>query len=353
MSRSPTRWLMFAVWGVPAVLATMQTYWQGNPDGAGASLWRAFVREALPWSVWAIATPLILREATRADLRRRVVGHVVAMLAIAVAFGAVNGALGHWVRAVPSQESLVGDIQVSIVDWFAIVPLVYAGVLAVGVALEGVRRRREDELARARLEAELAAARLAALRAQIHPHFLFNTLNAAVALARAGDTDGCARVLVLLGELLQQLLRDEPPQEIPLAEELALVERYLEIQRVRFGERLVVGFRIDDAARTALVPQLVLQPLVENAFRHGLSRRSLAGKLDIAASRVGDDLQLVVSDDGPGPAPAFEPGVGLRNTGERLRRLYGERASVRLTGDTQGAIAAVTLPWHVEASCAS
>src|ERR1043165_2015233 len=91
MSRSPTRWLAYAVWGVPAVLATMQTYWQGNPDGAGGSLWRAGLREAVPWAVWAIATPMILRAAARSDLRQRIAAHVGALLAIAVAFGAVNG----------------------------------------------------------------------------------------------------------------------------------------------------------------------------------------------------------------------------------------------------------------------
>jgi Histidine kinase len=353
MPRSPTRWLAAVPWSVPAALSTIQTYWLDNPDDCGGSLVRAFLREGIPWTIWAIVTPAILRAAARADLRRRIVRHLAAMLAIAVAFGTANALIGHAVRATPSPRTLAGDLEMSIVDWFPIQPLVYAGVLAVGLVLEGARRRRDDELARARLEGELASARLAALRAQLQPHFLLNTLNAAVALARAGDGDGCVRVLVLLGELLQQLLRDEAPQEVPLSEELALVERYLEIQRVRFGDRLVVEFRIDDSAREALVPQLVLQPLVENAFRHGLSRRSPAGKLAIAASRIGDELQLVVRDDGPGPAPSFELGVGLRNTGERLRRLYGDRGSVRLTGGSDGATAAVTVPWHVEVPCAS
>ncbi|HEV7554861.1 MAG TPA: histidine kinase [Kofleriaceae bacterium] len=337
-----------AAWGVPAGLATLQTYLLDSPDDCGHSWWRAALREGLPWAVWAAATPFVLRSAGRPDVRRRIGHHIAAMLAIALAFGVANGTIGYLVRAGPPNMTFAGQLEMSIVDWLPISPVVYAGVLAVGLVLDGARRRRVDELARARLEGELATAKLAALRAQIQPHFLFNTLNAAVALARAGDNDGCARVLVLLGELLHQLLRDEAPQEVPLHEELALVERYLEIQRVRFGERLVVDWSIDDSVRDALVPQLVLQPLVENAFRHGLSRRSVAGKLDISATRVGDDLRLTVHDDGPGPAPAFELGVGLRNTGERLRRLYGDRGLVRLTGGNDGATAAVTLPLHTE-----
>jgi LytS/YehU family sensor histidine kinase len=240
-----------------------------------------------------------------------------------------------------------------IVDWFPIQPVLYAAVLIAGHAIESARRRRTDELARARLEAELATARLDALRAQIQPHFLFNTLNAAVTLARGGDGDSCVRVLVLLGELLHELLRDQAPQEVPLREELRLIELYLEIQRIRFGDRLRVRWNIDDAVHDALVPQLVLQPLVENAFRHGISRKTLAGKLDITAARVGDDLELIVRNDGPSPEQPVRFGVGLRNTGERLKRLYGDRATIRLTGEIDGATAAVTLPLHLEAACGS
>jgi two-component system, LytTR family, sensor kinase len=331
-----------AAWCVPAALATLQTFTQDSYADCGGSLWRSALREAVPWSIWAIATPFVLRAAP--DARRHIARHVGALVAIALAFGAANGLLGEIARRQPSGLTMGGAIEMGIVDWCPIQPLVYAGVLATGIALDGARRRREGELAQARLATELATARLGALRAQIQPHFLFNTLNAAVALARSGDTEGCARVLELLGELLHQLLRAEAPQEVPLREELELVERYLEIQRVRFGDRLRVTWHIDDGVRDVLVPQLVLQPLVENAFRHGLSRRTLAGKLDIVATRIGDDLELAVHDDGPGPTEPVTFGVGLRNTSERLRQLYGERGTIQLGGDSAGARVAITLP---------
>jgi hypothetical protein len=345
--------LVLAAWCVPAALGTLQTYWMDGSHGCGGSLSCAALREGIPWLVWVAATPVLLAAGARGKPLRRLARHIVAVIAIAVAFGTANGLIGRTVRATPSPRTLGGDLEMSIVDWFPIQPVLYAAVLIAGYAIESTRRRRADELARARLETELATARLDALRAQLQPHFLFNTLNAAVTLARGGDTDGCARVLVLLGELLHELLRDAAPQEVPLREELRLIELYLEIQRIRFGDRLRVRWHIDDAVRDALVPQLVLQPLVENAFRHGISRKTLAGKLDITATRVGDDLELVVRDDGPGPEEPVRFGVGLRNTGERLKRLYGDRGTIQLTGEVDGAVAAVTLPLHREASCAS
>ena len=340
-------WIAAAVWAVPMLLATLQSYYY-SADGAAALL-HGFVREGLVWAAWIPVTPMILRGAGVATPRGRwFLRHLVRAVGMTLLFGVVSGILMDLTRHAGDPPGVLGEINMGIVDWLPLQPLIYAGVLATGVALDAARRRRDAELSRAQLETQLAHAQLSALRAQLQPHFLFNTLNAAVALARAGDTDATARVLILLGELLRQLLRSDAPQEIPLREELALLETYLEIQRVRFGDRLHVRWDIDDDLRDAFVPQLVLQPLVENALQHGISQRTRAGRLDITAARHGDQLRLTVSDDGPGLAPAFSlaeaAGVGLRNTRERLRRLYGDRGDLDLTAAAGRTTASIDLP---------
>ena len=352
MTRSRQLWLLVAVWAAPALLTTLSMYMYdaaAAPDGA---LLRALAREGVPWAIWIPVTPMILRRAAMPQtLRgRRLAGHIAVALAVAGGFGLAIGALDHLVRPTPDRLTLAGALWMGLVDWVPMQLVVYAGVLATGIAFDGARRRRDAELGRAQLETQLANAQLAALRAQLHPHFLFNTLNAAVALARAGDAAATARVLVLLGDLLRQLLRGDAPQEVPLREELALLETYLEIQRVRLGDRLQIGWDISDEVRDALVPQLVLQPLVENALQHGIARRTRAGRLDITAARRGDQLRLTVSDDGPGIAPSFSlaaaTGVGLRNTRERLHRLYGARGDLALASAGGLTTAAIELPLH-------
>ncbi|HET9624354.1 MAG TPA: histidine kinase [Kofleriaceae bacterium] len=342
MSRARMTGLLVAIWSAPAALMIVQSLMFDG--GLGESL----VRDGAPWVVWVAVTPRVLARADAGALRgRRLVGHIARALAIAALFGAITGALTYAVRPV-HKLTFAGEIAMAITDWVPMQALVYAGVLATGMALDAARRRRAAELGRAQLETQLAYAQLAALRAQLQPHFLFNTLNAAVALARDGDAGGTARVLVLLGDLLRQLLRADAPQEIPLREELDLLATYLEIQRVRLGDRLRVEWAIADDVRDALVPQLVLQPLVENALQHGIARRTRAGQLAIRAARDGDRLRLQVSDDGPGVAAGFSlaaaTGVGLRNTRDRLHRLYGERGALALA--TRGALttAAIELP---------
>ncbi len=343
--------LLVGAWCLPALLTTLQSvyYTTGSRLDAVAP---ALVREGLPWLVWVPVTPWIVRRAAAVGaLRgRALVGNIALALALGVGFGLLNGGLSHLVGA-KDYEHVGYALAMGVIDWLPYQLLVFAGVFAAGLALEAARRRRAAELARAQLENQLVRAQLSALQAQLQPHFLFNTLNAAVALARAGDAEATARVLVLLGDLLRTLLRSDAPQEIPLREELALLETYLEIQRVRLGDRLTIDWNIADDVRDALVPQLVLQPLVENAVQHGIARRSRAGRLDIAAVRHGDRLRLTVCDDGPGVAATFSVeqanGVGLRNTRERLRRLYGAGGELELATENDRTTAAIELPMRV------
>ena len=237
--------------------------------------------------------------------------------------------------------------------WFLREMVVYAGIVAAGLARDYFwrYRARQQEAVRlqaetARLQAQLAEARLATLRTQIDPHFLFNTLNAVSALVER-DPPGVRRMIARLSELLRHSLEGAGEMEVTLAQELAFVDKYLEIMRIRFQGTLEVETSVDDEVRDALVPNLVLQPLVENAVKHGVSRLRGAGKIEIRARRQDGRVVLSVRDNGPGLAPVPREGVGVGNTRERLRQLYGEAQSFALRpGEGGGTEAEVTLPFH-------
>ena len=218
--------------------------------------------------------------------------------------------------------------------------LMYVQMVLVSHGILYYRRWRERELRASRLETQLAQAQLEMLRMQLHPHFLFNTLHSVSALMHS-DVKAADRILALLGDLLRDSLDKVGAQEVTLKQELDFVDRYLEIERTRFRDRLSVKTLVDPEAWDVPVPNLVLQPIVENAIRHGISRRAGAGHLVITAARAGDRLVLSVLDDGPGlPAEGMlsgRGGVGLSNTQARLRQLYGAEASFELRSRAEGA----------------
>ncbi len=218
--------------------------------------------------------------------------------------------------------------------------LMYTLMVLVSHGVLYYRRWRERELRASRLETQLAQAQLEMLRMQLHPHFLFNTLHSVSALMHT-DVKGADRILALLGDLLRDSLDKIGAQEVTLKQELDFVDRYLEIERTRFRDRLSVKTLVDPEAWDVPVPNLVLQPLVENAIRHGISRRAGTGHLVITAARAGDRLVLSVIDDGPGfPAEGMvlgRAGVGLANTQARLQQLYGNEASFELRSRAEGA----------------
>ncbi|MGZ8413800.1 MAG: sensor histidine kinase [Gemmatirosa sp.] len=233
--------------------------------------------------------------------------------------------------------------------------------LAVVLALHArlyYRRLRAQEVQGARLAQRLAETQLTALRAQLQPHFLFNTLNAISALMR-DEPDVADRMLSRLADLLRAVLEPPPGDEHALADELTVLERYLEIMGLRFGPRLSVEIAVAPDVRHARVPWLVLQPLVENALEHGAARRRGGVQVRVLASRarVGDAdvLTLSVCDDGPGPGATTSTsagvrrgtGIGLENTRRRLAQLYGDRASLTLEALPEGgACARLVLPWR-------
>jgi two-component system, LytTR family, sensor kinase len=220
-------------------------------------------------------------------------------------------------------------------------------------------RARQEEATRlqaqtALLQAELAEARLAALQTQLNPHFLFNTLHAVSSLVER-DPPGVRRMIARLSELLRSSLEEGDEQEVPLEKELAFLNRYLEIMQIRFQGRLEVATEVDRDLMGALVPTLILQPLVENAVKHGVSKTAGTGLIEIRAYRDGEDrVVLRVRDNGPGltgrEGSGRQEGVGLANTRARLEQLYGPDQSLTIRPGPEGAgvIAEVTLPYHTQ-----
>jgi signal transduction histidine kinase len=259
--------------------------------------------------------------------------------------------------------------------WFLDDLIVYFAVLAVGIARDifARYRSRHDETVRltaqaAQLQAQLAEARLAVLSAQLNPHFLFNTLHAVSSLVER-DPRGVRRMIARLSELLRVTLEGTSEQEIPLSRELELLQLYLDIMQVRFQGRLVVDIHVDDEVMDALVPNFVLQPLVENAVMHGVSKVEGAGRIELRARCVGDEVVITVRDNGPGldasAAPAVPTsltsngdgalhasggGVGLSNTRARLEQLYGVEQHLSLRRAAEGGtVAEIVLPYHTTA----
>lgn len=226
--------------------------------------------------------------------------------------------------------------------------LIYASIVAAGQAIAFHNHYRERQVAAARLEAQLAAARLDTLRAQLQPHFLFNSLHSIASLARAGDTAGVVRLISGFSDLLRHLL-DSRLTHHSVRDELSLVDRYLEIQRVRFGDRLQVVIDATPEATAARIPLLIVQPLVENALRHGLAPRIETGHLQVHAAREGNALQITVEDDGAGLPDGWklgDSGTGLRNLASRLSVEFGDRQSVSVAPrDAGGVTAVVRIPY--------
>ena len=232
----------------------------------------------------------------------------------------------------------------------------YWVVLSIQSAIRNHQRFREraeaalrSDLRASQLETQVAQARLGTLKAQLQPHFLFNTLNAIVVLVRQQKGQQAEETLARFSDLLRAVLADMDAQEVTLARELEYLRLYLSIEQIRFSDRLRVEIDVPADLLDAAVPHMALQPLVENAIRHGVGQRSTPGVIAIRATRDGDSLRISVQDDGPGFGARGETGgrgLGLGNTRARLKHLYGDAAELRIGAEGGGACVALVLPFH-------
>lgn len=346
---------LLAVFTAIAVVDSGQLYF-GLQYQERAIPWILALRDSLPeWCLWAALTPGILWLGRRVPLTARpwwrpALVHLPVSAVVAAAHMLTVIAVLSIVDPPTEPGLTIGSYFARVFfRWFHVEMLIYWAILGFGTAFDAHRELQARELEASRLEAQLAHARLRALEMQLHPHFLFNTLNAVSALIRTGDAPSAVRMIAGLSELLRLALDRSDAQEVPLREELDFLERYLEIERVRFRDRLRVETAVDPEAMSVPVPNLVLQPLVENAVRHGIARSASAGLVRIEAAREGDALRIRVIDDGPGPSPGVSTadGVGLRNTRARLAQLYGDAHRFELrSAASGGTVAELTLPWR-------
>jgi two-component system LytT family sensor kinase len=347
MVRARVPLLIFAAWLIPALLSGFNTYMQGRLEGQSPD-WHWVIFNSVDWLLYAVLTPFVFHLSRRLPLQpphlaRNIVVHIAGALAMCVAWASLGTILR--MAIFPSPPGLRGFL-----GWiFTTLPFgtgVYFALVGIEHAWFYFGQAQEQQMQAARLTGQLAEARLGALRMQLNPHFLFNSLNAITVLVRDQNTEGASRMLELLSDVLRQVLRSDETHETKLADELSFLEKYLAIEQVRFSDRLRPRIDVDPAVAGALVPRFLLQPLVENALRHGIARRAEAGTLIITALREGSELVLTVRDDGPG-LTGGAPGLGLANTRERLAALYGAGASLEVTNAKEGgAVARVRLPYH-------
>jgi two-component system LytT family sensor kinase len=336
------------------VLAGFERYLQATIYAEPVRMRDVFY-SAFDWFLYALLTPLVLRAGRRFPLHRphvaRNVGiHVLGALALCIAWASLGTALRLVMFPIPPVRDALRDYASWILTTLPFGVSIYFAVVGIEHALFYFAEAREREMQAVRLAGQLAESRLSALRMQLNPHFLFNSLNAITVLVRDRNTAAAERMLDLLSDVLRQVLRADTAHETRLSTEVAFVERYLAIEQVRFSDRLRPRIAVDPAVRDAVVPTFVLQPLVENALRHGIAQRASAGLLDLTARRDGEDLVLTVQDDGPGLetlSPPPSSGVGLANTRARLATLYGDRASVLVTNAAEGGtVATVRMPFR-------
>lgn len=317
------------------------------------SLYRAMAHQPVDWALhavppllgallWGLLTPLIWRLSERLPLDRQPLRDALLHLAAAFALLTVEAALhGSFVLPFlglarrPFWRLALETAWIDLSAYFCIVVLEHVQRFQYESAHQAARA--------ARLESDLRQARLSALEAQLRPHFLFNALNTISSLVRGGQPDAAVRAVAALGDVLRGSLKPTA-LEVSLRDELQLAQRYLDLERARFGEKVSFSVQADDAACEAMVPPLLLQPLVENALKHGRGEDGRAC-IEIRAFNRGELLRVEVQDGGAGPTPGAPEGIGMSNTRARLEQMYGGKGRLDLTRAVGGgALAVVELP---------
>lgn len=343
-----------AFWGVVSVLYVLQNWTLSLQLGTRSPFTRAtFIYTSTVYLVWIPITVIIWRAAGNWNVDRlRWPGFLVRHAALAIVIAAVHNAI--MARAsillfkLPPNETFSQMFTSGMRSRSYTELIMYAGVVAAGQAWRLYDQWRDRDAQAARLEAQLSAARLSALEAQVQPHFLFNSLHTVASLAREGRTADVVRLIADLSELLRAMTDQQQSTRL-LADEVALTRRYLDIQQVRFGDRLKVTIDIPDVAARIAVPTLTLQPLVDNAIRHGLANVVTGGTVSIRAAVDASTLVITVDDDGAGPERGWvleqSNGTGLKNLASRLRILFGDRADLSArASDTGGFRVVVRVP---------
>lgn len=351
------KWLaIVAVWALLGVIYAGPVYFEVRAEGMNHAAWRVFSWGILTWLAWAPLTPAMIWLARKYSLvdetwKRNLAIHLPAFLLISALHSAAATVITLTIQPFDNMGSS------SVAFWprffsrakgsFGSDLLVYGVVIGACYALDYYRKYREREFIASRLETQLAQAQLDSLRMQLHPHFLFNTLNSIVGLVRDNKNAAAVTMLVGLSDLLRHALDHSARHEVELRDELNFIKLYLKIQEMRFSDRLQIEFDIDPATTKALVPNLILQPLTENALRHGIARSADSGLVGISSAITDGHLRLSVYDNGAGLPDDWQvkgsAGIGLANTVARLHQLYDDDHQFDIRNRDGGGVEVVIL----------
>ncbi len=354
------RWIA-SIWLGFGLFDATQTVFVMRAEGMHHAWVRLFITMVVEWLPWAVATPFVLRLGRRfPPVKLRPVSTWLTHLAACAAVGLVFTAWTAWLEVLLNPYALstpLGPFTHVWVDkfynWLLATALLYATILIVSSVLESRERLAQEQTETARLNEQLSKAQLNALRRQIEPHFLFNTLNAVAGLVRERRNDAAVSMIAGLSDFLRRVLDDSTRQQVPLGEEVEFAQKYLDIQKVRFAERLQLSVDVPQELYPAQVPSLILQPMVENAVKHGIAKRAQGGAIRIAATRNNGTLTLSVCNDGPSLPADWETdaGIGISNVRTRLQGLYGDAFQLSMRNQDAGGVeVSVSLPFKVAQS---
>ncbi|MFZ6758194.1 sensor histidine kinase [Undibacterium sp. Ji50W] len=341
-------WLALALFDATQTVVTMQTM------GMHHAWVTLFAVTAASWAVWVLATPAVLALLQRFPLRTKQVTpwgvHAAACMVIGVVWATWAALLEHATNplAYSSGPGAFADIwQAKFLGNLVGDVILYGAIMTLSMTLEAYKRLAQQQAASARLSELLAQTQLAALRLQIEPHFIFNSLNAVTGLIREEKGNVAIAMIAALGDLLRRVTDQSDRQFVALEEEIAFLRKYLDIQQMRFAERLRYHMDIPDELMQAQVPDFILQPLVENAIKHGIAKRAKGGELRVLATRDGALLTLSVYNDGALLPEQIRDGVGISNARQRLMMLYGNEQTLTLQNRAgSGVLATVTVPYR-------
>ena len=352
--------LIWGIWTFIGIVFTFQGYFSSFRSERPIPLTQSLYVQMV-WSyLWALATPLVLWFAARLPIERNNwIRSSLLHLPISVVLSCVVTAIGRvliWLNFGYSEgkpltfESVTNFVVANFSEGIGI----YLLIALTSYALRYYRQYREGQLQTLQLESQLSLAQLQALKMQLHPHFLFNTLHSISALLNK-DADAARKMITRLGDFLRLTLENSGSQEVTLEQEMAFLVCYLEIERIRFQNRLVTRMDIASETLDAKLPNLILQPIVENAIRHGIAPRSTPGLIEIEAKHQNGRLRIQVRDNGPGLSThrtsenLYRKGLGLANTKTRLERLYGAAHLLDLSNNPEGGlIVTLEIPFHTD-----
>lgn len=341
MSKPNAKWLgILGLWAFVGLVLSTEVYFNLRVSKPEVGFWDVAVTQYMRALLWALLAPLVLWLGQAVPLRSgRYFGGVLFHSVVSLTLMAAYYLVRTWVLLLMEEGQLEGFWAVANRSFFGrnlIDAAYYWAVLGAGYSLDLYRRFKNEEVKAAQLESRLIETELKALKQQLQPHFLFNTMNTIAVLVREGRNDDAVTLLARLSALLRMSLEHGRIQEVTLRQELEFIERYVEIQKVRFADRLTVRTQIEPAALEALIPNLLLQPLVENAIIHGIAPRVAPGTVDVISRVENGRVWLEVRDDGCGFTPDTSSrrtdgkSIGLANTRERLAKRYGAESEFTL-----------------------